>query len=99
MCGCAYLNGGGPIFLGQFFSLMAGLLSVATIIDCSFATIDPILLIIAIVIYIVIVICLTVKSEANSATVHNAAASGASWKGWREHDGRQCNQETGSAAR
>lgn len=40
MCGCAYLNGGGPIFLGQFFSLMAGLLSVGTIIDCSFATID-----------------------------------------------------------
>ena len=40
MCGCAYLNGGWPIFLGQFFSLMAGLLSVGTIIDCSFATID-----------------------------------------------------------
>eukprot|EP00531_Pseudo-nitzschia_arenysensis_P002763 CAMPEP_0116153114 /NCGR_PEP_ID=MMETSP0329-20121206/21048_1 /TAXON_ID=697910 /ORGANISM="Pseudo-nitzschia arenysensis, Strain B593" /LENGTH=291 /DNA_ID=CAMNT_0003649953 /DNA_START=188 /DNA_END=1065 /DNA_ORIENTATION=+ len=38
--GAAYLNGGWPIFLGQFFSLMAGLLSVGTIIDCSFATID-----------------------------------------------------------
>lgn len=40
MCGCAYLNGGWPIFFGQFFSLMAALLSVGTIIDCSFATID-----------------------------------------------------------
>jgi len=40
MCGCAYLNGGWPIFCGQFFSLVAGLLSVGAIIDCSFATID-----------------------------------------------------------
>ena len=41
MCGCAYLNGGFPIFIGQLFSLFSGLLSVGAMIDCSFATIDP----------------------------------------------------------
>ena len=44
MCGCAHLNGGMPLFFVQFFSLMAGLLSVGSMVDCSFATIDPTLL-------------------------------------------------------
>lgn len=41
MCGCAYLNGPLAIFVGQFFTLVGGLLSVGSMIDCSFATIDP----------------------------------------------------------
>lgn len=41
MCGCAYLNGNGAIFLVQLFGLMGSLLSVGSMIDCSFATIDP----------------------------------------------------------
>lgn len=39
MCGCGYLNGPLAIFVAQFFTFMGGLLSLATIIDCSFATI------------------------------------------------------------
>ena len=42
MCGCAYLNGGRAILVGQVFTLFGGLLSLGSMIDCSFATIDPI---------------------------------------------------------
>ena len=44
MCGCAYLNGGMSLSFVLFFSLMAGLLSVGSMVDCSFATIDPTIL-------------------------------------------------------
>jgi hypothetical protein len=41
MCGCAYLNGNGAIFLAQLFALLGSLLTVGSMIDCSFARIDP----------------------------------------------------------
>ncbi len=44
MCGCSHLNGGMPLFFAQYFSLMAGILSVGSMVDCSFATIEPTLL-------------------------------------------------------
>lgn len=41
MCGCGYLNGSMAICSAQFFTLIGGLLSVASLIDCSFVSIDP----------------------------------------------------------
>jgi len=40
MCGCGYLNGMCAIFVAQFFTLLGAILSLATMIDCSFATTD-----------------------------------------------------------
>ena len=41
MCGCGYLNGSGAICGVQFFTFVGGLLSLGSLFDCSFATIDP----------------------------------------------------------
>jgi len=41
MCGCGYLNGSLAMSVAQIFTLLGGLLSVASMIDCSFVTIDP----------------------------------------------------------
>ena len=40
MCGCGYLNGMGAMWTAQFFIFLGGLLSLATIADCSFVTVD-----------------------------------------------------------
>lgn len=44
MCGCGFLNGGMAILVVQFFTLMGSLLSLGSLVDCSFATIDTITL-------------------------------------------------------
>lgn len=41
MCGCGYLNGSLSICTAQFFTLLGALLSLASLIDCSFVSIDP----------------------------------------------------------
>ena len=40
MCGCGYLNGGRPMAMAQFFLIVGGLLSVGSLVDCSYARID-----------------------------------------------------------
>ena len=40
MCGCGYLNGGRPMAMAQFFLLVGGLLSVGSLVDCSYSRID-----------------------------------------------------------
>uniref|UniRef100_A0A7S4AL30 Transmembrane protein n=1 Tax=Pseudo-nitzschia australis TaxID=44445 RepID=A0A7S4AL30_9STRA len=40
MCGCAYLNGMGTMWTAQLFIFLGGLLSLATIANCSFVTVD-----------------------------------------------------------
>lgn len=42
MCGCGYLNGMWTIFTAQFFTLIGAILSLATLGDCSFASIDTV---------------------------------------------------------
>jgi len=40
MCGCGYFNGLWPILTAQFFTLVGAVLSLATLGDCAFATLD-----------------------------------------------------------